>query len=216
MRVPALLVALLLMGSPARAGQTAEDLARRQTFVIQSMLDDRNADIGSGVVVGRISDVLTIVTVAHLAGIHRPLRILDESRAAYYQVLDVRIVPGYDLALVRVRAQPGFAVEPALFAHAVPGEPVSVWGNPGNAFWVRSSATVAGLAVQLPGQTAERITIDCPTCSFGDSGAGVFGPDGGLIGIVSSGWRNGAGHVMFVQVEPVLPLADVLLAVRGR
>src|SRR5579862_2857960 len=188
------LALILACGLPASADPAAQAATRLQTFVVQAMLDDRRGDIGSAVVVSRDAQTLTLATVAHVVVPGRPLRILDSSRRAFYQVLDVHVVQGYDLALIRVVAQPGFPVQPAQFAAAQPGEAIWVWGNPGGTFWTLSSGTVQSASAQIGSDPLPRVTIDCPSCTFGDSGGGVFSPDGKLIGILSSGWRNASGR----------------------
>lgn len=191
---------------------TAQAATKAKTFVVQSMLDDKRAEIGSGVVVSREGDVLTLATAAHLVSQGTgSLRILDLSQRSFYQVIDVRTIAGYDLALIRIRAQSGFRVEPAGLATPVPGEAVWVWGNPGNSFWTLSPGTIQAVDASLPGQsTGHRITMTCATCSFGDSGAGVFSPDGKLIGILTAGWRAQRGPVLFIEVQPIMPIAREL------
>lgn len=189
--------------------------ARDQTFVVQSMLGGGRANIASGVVVGRLGDVLTIATAAHAVDLAHPLRILDTSRHQYYQVIDVRDVPGYDLALIRVRAQAAFPVQPPEFGSASPGEPIWVWGNPGQSFWELSRGVVTDPNTQIPGPPKPaRIAIDCASCSFGDSGSGVFAADGKLLGILSSGWRDRNGRTLFIEVEPIAPISQAMTAAR--
>lgn len=201
-------------GVPARADPAAQALTRTQTFVVQSMLDARRAEIGSGVVVGRDGDVLTLATAAHLVESSGALRILDTSRRAFYEVIGVRTVPGYDLALIRVRAQRDFPVQPVAIAPAIPGEPVWVWGNPRDSFWTLSTGTVLDDKASIPAKLSPRVTIDCAACSYGDSGSGVFSSDGKLIGILSAGWRDASGRVLFVEVEPAALISRELLAQR--
>ncbi|HEV3153265.1 MAG TPA: serine protease [Candidatus Baltobacteraceae bacterium] len=210
------LILVLLSAAAARSAESVQDHSRRQTFVIQCMLAEHRAEIGSGVVVARAGDVLTLATAAHLVRRGLPLQILDESRQDYYHVLGVSVVPGYDLALVQVRAQDAFPVEPVEFGTAAAGEPVWLWGNPGNQFWQFTTGSVLASDAQLPGAgIARHITIDCAACTYGDSGSGVFSQDGKLVGILSSGWQDKAGHLLFVQVEPVTPLEGALPAARA-
>lgn len=118
-------VLLITVASPARADQDVLARARLQTFVVEVCPGPGNAAaIGSGVVVGRSGDTLTIATAAHILRQRGALRILDASRQAFYDVLDVQLLDDYDLGLVRVRAQNAFPVAPASFAPALPGEPV--------------------------------------------------------------------------------------------
>ena len=198
--------------------RSAQAATKAQTFVVQSMLDDKRAEIGSGVVVSRDGDVLTLATAAHIVSQgSESLRILDLSRQSFYQVIDIRTIAGYDLALIRIRAQSGFPVEPAGLAAPVPGEPVWVWGNPGNSFWTLSPGTIQTVDTRILNQAADhRITMSCDTCSFGDSGAGVFTTDGKLIGILTAGWRVKNGPVLFIEVQPVTPIARELFAESAR
>ncbi|MBV8531667.1 MAG: hypothetical protein JO104_10145, partial [Candidatus Eremiobacteraeota bacterium] len=99
----------------ARADDGAALSAERsQTFVVQSLIDGHRAFIGSGVLVARSADgVMTLVTAAHVVnGPPQSLRILDTTRRAYYDVLHVRVLLEYDLAFIRVRAQPSYSVPP--------------------------------------------------------------------------------------------------------
>ena len=219
MRVAAVVLMLtmaLRLPAPADVG-TAQDTTKAQTFVVQSMVDEKRAEIGSGVVVSRDGDVLTLATAAHLVNQGADsLRILDLSRHSFYQVVDIRTIAGYDLALIRIRAQSGFRIEPAGLATPVPGEAVWVWGNPGTSFWTLSPGTIQTVDASLPGQTTHRITMICNTCGVGDSGSGVFSTDGKLIGILAAGWRAKNGPVMFIEVQPVTPIARELFAESAR
>ena len=185
-----------------RAALSAE---RSQTFVVQSLIDGRQAFIGGGVLVARSGDVMTIATAAHVVnGPPERLRILDTTRRAYYEVLHVRLLLEYDLAFIRVRAQPGYAAAPPAIAVPQPGEPVMLWGHPAQSFWRLASGSVVQPAAQLPGEDGSpRITIVCPNCEHGDSGSGVFDGDGRLIGILTQAWRQARdGPVRFIEVEP--------------
>ena len=205
--------ALLFGAASQGASSDTQGITRSQTFVVQSMIDDRRAQIGSGVVVNRDGDILTVATAAHVVRSGAPLRILDVSRKAYYAVIDVRKLRDYDIALVRVRSQSDFTAAPAQFASPVAGEPVWIWGNSQNGFWNLATGTVQSTTARLPGERgAPRITISCERCGAGDSGAGVFGAGGRLIGILTAGWRVPGGPVAFVEVAPLEPIVTELAA----
>ena len=194
-----LLVALLQASASAETPLGAQ----RQTFVVQSSLGGDKAVIGSGVVVARTGNTLTLATAAHLIVPDRPLRILDQSRNAYYDVIDVRTRAEYDLALVRVRAQPSFDVTPVQMGTATPDERVWLWGHP-SGFWVMATGLVLEPRTSIPGvDGAPRMTIRCASCARGDSGSGVFDAGGALLGILTRAWRDGSGGpVRFLEVEP--------------
>ncbi len=170
------------------------------------MLDERRAEIGSGVLVGRDADVLTLATAAHVVSAATRLRILDATRRAYYDVLDVRLFPPSDVALIRVRAQPQFRVEPVAIALASTGDRIWLWGHPRDTFWTSATGVVQSIDAQLPGESGGKILLSCDACAQGDSGSGVFTESGKLIGIVVGAWSK-HGRVLFTEVEPLIPIA---------
>ncbi len=197
-----LAIYLLATAAAARAGD-AQAMARQQTFVVQSCTGAQQAEIGGGVVVARNGDVLTLATAAHLILPKATLRILDVTRRAYYDVLDVRTFPEYDLAFIRVRAQTDFPISPVEIAQAKPGESVWLWGHPADGFWRLASGSVKQTDAHIAGLSgASRITIDCETCAHGDSGSGVFDEQGRLLGILTRAWRTAGAPVLFLEVEP--------------
>ena len=182
----------------------SDSMARSRTFVVQALLPNGKADIGTGVIVDRRGDILTIASAAHVVGSSSALRILDTSRRAYYEVVDVRLVPKYDLAFVRVRAQKNSPPDAALFGKAAPGEAVWIWGNPEQAFWELATGTVQNASASLPDDAGvPRITIACERCSHGDSGSGVFNAAGRLGGILTAGWQKPGGPIEFFEVQPI-------------
>lgn len=197
-------------GTPAVADQSPEALTRAQTFVVQSMIDDAKANIGGGVVVGRDGDILTLATAAHVLQDGAAIRILDTSRQGYYAVVEVRRLPEFDLALVRVRAQPQ-SPRPVAMATAAPGDKVWVWGHPDGGFWSLATGVVTAVDAKLPSRNdAPRITIACDACAHGDSGSGVFNAKGELLGILTASWRLRGGPVMFLEVQPVAEFAGAI------
>jgi serine protease Do len=199
----AVMVLYFLAASAARGSVDSLSATRRQTFTVQSRVGNHGR-IGSGVVVASDGGVLTIATAAHLIAPNGILRILDVTRRAYYRVLDVRVLPDYDLAFIRVEAQPQFPVTPVAFAPAVAGERVWLWGNPKAGFWTLATGAVKQTHAELPGVFGSpRVTIACPACAPGDSGAGVFDARGRLLGILTHAWRNAdGGPVLFIEIEP--------------
>jgi S1-C subfamily serine protease len=191
------------------------DLAREQTFVVQSMLaGGKEADICAGVLVGRDADTLTIATAAHaLAGPASALRILDVTRLQYYRVLDVRTLPEYDLAFIRVRSYKEFTVPPVQFADAMSGEIVTVWGHPGTSFWQSAAGVVTNAHRFVQGESGSaRATLSCDACGPGDAGAGVFDERGRLVGILTAPLRKADGTIDFLEVEPAALIAQEVRA----
>ena len=193
----------VLCTAVSRADDTSQALARRQTFVVQTLVDGQKADIGSGVVVARSGEILTIATAAHLVGRQDALRILDASRQQYYDVVGVSMLLDYDLALIRVRSQPAFPVEPAVPAAAQAGERVFLWGQPEESFWSLAGGVVQRTDAQIPGvYGSARIAIVCRVCTHGDSGSGVFDANGRFLGILTRAWSKPGGPIAFLEVEP--------------
>lgn len=197
----------------ALTAATPPDQNRQQTFVVQ--VSDRPGHasaIGAGVVVAKDATTLTLATAAHIVAQKGELRILDESRTAYYDVLAIQVLPDYDLALVRVRAHAEFTVAPATPAMPVAGEPVYVWGHGDSSFWSEAIGTVRDVSAQIPGTSGgTRITIDCAACAHGDSGSGVFDAHGNLLGILTRAWhKKDGGPVLFIEVEPAALVSDAI------
>jgi S1-C subfamily serine protease len=208
-------IVFLATAASARGDQTALERARQQTFVVQVAFDDVHGDIGAGVVVARDADVLTIATAAHLLQHKGTLQILDTTRRDYYQVLGVDTFSDYDLALIRVRAQPANDVQPVQMAEPSAGETVAVWGNTGDGFWELATGAVVATGAQMPGEFGSpRIVISCAQCSFGDSGSGVFDAQGRLLGILTKGWRRANGASLGIEVEPAALVLQEALATR--
>lgn len=211
----AALIFTVAASAPARAADTLAR-TRLQTFVVEVCNGAGNAAIGSGVVVDRRGDVLTLATAAHVVSQPGTLRILDASRQAYYDVLSTQLLPQYDLALVQIRAQDAFPVAPVEFAEPRAGQSVWVWGNTGEGLWQVANGSVRNTSAEIPGiWGAARITIECAACAPGDSGSGVFDERGRLLGILTRAWRKAAGGpVLFIEVEPAAVISKELLANR--
>jgi S1-C subfamily serine protease len=194
-------------------GATAPMSARDQTFVVQCMQPNGKASVGAGVLIARDRESLTIVTAAHAITTADALRILDTTRRSYYDVLDLRTLPDYDLAIIRVRAQAGFTADAPRMASPATGEAVWLWGHPGDGFWLAASGSVLDASAQLRGEVGNpRITIACAECAHGDSGSGVFDAQGRLLGILTKGWIAPDGSVRFLEVEPVSVLNQTLVS----
>ena len=212
----ACVIAAILFGLlpiPASADDAALAETKRQTFVVQSCPGTGKAIIGSGVVVARDRGILTIATAAHAIVPGDTLRILDVSRRAYYDVVGIKVLSEYDLALVRVRAQVHFSVAPVPIAKAAPDEPVWLWGHPPDTFWVVAKGSVIDAQAQIPGRSGSpRITIACESCAHGDSGAGVFDALGRLLGILTHKWSNAEGTIAFYELAPATIITQELKA----
>lgn len=214
----AALAAIVLLGFPAqaRADDAALAQSRRQTFVVEVCDTERHASaIGSGVVVARDGDTLVLATAAHTVAQRGTLRILDVSRDAYYDVLNVQTIDDYDLALIRVRSHPGFAITAADVATPVAGERVFVWGHTIDGLWQLATGSVQQTNAQIPGANGvARIAIECAQCAHGDSGAGVFDERGRLLGVLTRAWKKSGGPVLFIEVEPAALISQQVLATR--
>lgn len=216
----AALAAIVILAFPARtvrADDGALAQSRQQTFLVQVCANERQAiAIGAGVVVARDGTTLTLATAAHIVAQRGELRILDIGRHAFYDVLGVHVIGDYDLALIRVRANPEFSISAATIAPPVTGERVFVWGHTGEGFWQLATGSVQQTNAQIPGVLGTpRITISCANCSHGDSGSGVFDEQGRLIGILTRAWsKKGGGPVLFIEVEPAALIFQEVLATR--
>lgn len=194
-------------------GATAPLSARDQTFVVQCLQPNGKASIGAGVLIARDRESLTLVTAAHGITNAGSLRILDTTRSAYYDVLDLRTLPDYDLAIIRVRAQAGFTADAPRSAEPTIGEAVYLWGHPDDGFWRVASGSVLDTSAQLRGEIGSpRITIACADCAHGDSGSGVFDAQGRLLGVLTKGWIAADGTVAYLEVEPVSVLTQTLVS----
>jgi Trypsin-like peptidase domain len=213
----AAIVIVAFAAQGARAEDSALAQSRRQTFVVEVCSNAQHAvAIGAGVVVARDADTLTLATAAHIVTQQGVLRILDASRSAFYDVLNVQVIGDHDLALVRVRTHADFPIDAAAAAPAVSGERVFVWGHTVDGLWQLATGTVQQTDAQLPGAfDSPRITIACAQCSHGDSGSGVFDEQGHLLGVLTRAWRKkGGGPVLFIEVEPAALISQQVLATR--
>lgn len=188
MRRLVLLPLVLLLGVstvPPRTPSTPLGTEQRQTFVVQADLGRGRAEIASAVLVENDGSALTIATTASIVALRKPLLILDESRAAFYRVIDERVSPTSGIAYLRLVQQAHFIVEPPRMAAPYAGEPVWIWGHPDTGYWVMSTGTVVATRDGT-------LRVSCPTCANGDGGAGVFDGFGQLVGVLNGAHQRDA------------------------
>lgn len=160
--------------------QSAASL-RSQTVIVGTTQPHNRVVLGSGVIVGRSRGSILVITARHVVK-HVGQHFVIMPEFLHAGVLARRIVMSskYDLALVYVRDPLNKALPSATLAatELLNRERFTVMGHPGSKSWVAS-----------PG-VAERhlhyTLLFCPTCDYGDSGAGVFDARLRLHGIVVS------------------------------
>lgn len=141
--------------------------------------------LGAGVVVGRENDRLLILTAKHVATFGAPsVRFADSN---VLLPATVRFIsPLHDLALLEVRVPEEIAdYVPVTHFGRTParGESLFVVGTEAaTPTFERASFRSAGPTLE-DGPARGRFTFNCDTCHPGESGAGVFAPDGSLVGI---------------------------------
>lgn len=168
----------------------------------------RETNIGAGVIVGMRGDALIIATAAHVIT-DGALRVQLDS-GAVLNVVDVERIPQFDLAMLETSAFQGTIATAALAAPS-DGEKVHVWGHRLTQPFVESEASVIDVDPALPEGPADgRFAIECETCDHGDSGAGIFDSRGRLLGILEGARRDEHGNIVFVECEPIAPVAALL------
>lgn len=187
-----ILTALSTMGPSMSA--TIEEGARASIVEVNSNTTNGYL-IGSGVVVLRGRESLDILTAAHVVrGTSPKIKIWGDPYAA--QIL--RIYPGRDLALLRARVpeQELREIRAATFGNAGPVDgALFVWGTRGNGL-VRHDARLLdeNFIAPIPGQHGKLLKIRCADCDHGDSGGGIFSPDGGLVAILIARIERDGDH----------------------
>jgi S1-C subfamily serine protease len=201
--IVSLLLALLVLGAAPAAAHVALD-DRDLTVVITTGVGDATA-IGAGVVIRR-NDGLAILTAAHVLaeGAQPQVRTADGLRLL---VRSIERIPGHDLALIYASA-PLAPLRVAVAGRPAIGEPLVLWGHPLGKPFTLAHAMVLDLAVRFGDGSPDRLTIACPTCDTGDSGAGVFDEGGSLVGILTAAIVDGDRHRIGVWlVESLDPIS---------
>lgn len=144
--------------------------------------------VGSGVVIAPG----VVVTNAHVVHGSEDIKVLKDGKA--YGVQSHVLAPEYDLCLLRV---PGLEVPEAAISEEIPmpGHPLEAWGFPGG--------TAGNNPVQSPGTLTAAwryrgsvlLQVDAEIRK-GQSGGGLFLPDGRLVGITTFSLL-GAGRAHF-------------------
>jgi len=202
-RFIATLIAVIATTAYAVASQTT-DATKSQTVVVANTKGNLRA-IGAGVIIEKGSG-LTIATVAHTTTFGGTLTVITGDGQTL-NVTAVRIIEGHDLAILTTSVPFG-AFRAATAGTLGPIDtPLHVWGHARAALFTLSPATVQDPAPQIPdGPTNGRFAIRCDTCGVGDSGSGVFDDAGRLVGIVTEGYSDDAGHVTMTVAEPIAPI----------
>jgi serine protease DegS len=94
---------------------------------------------------------------------------------------------GVDLALVTTSDEPGKMPVPRAFAASEPriGERVFAVGNPHELNWSYTEGVVSGIREKKHGPVRLKILQTQAPINVGNSGGGLYTPDGGLVGIVT-------------------------------
>ncbi len=195
--------------SPARAAASADERARSGGVVLLADSGTHHG-IGAGTVVAIEGDRVRIVTAKHVA-VYGSLRVrLDDGRSVPAWISS--LVPDRDLAIVDADL-PDTAVaglRAARIGNARSDEPVVVWGsgNDGPAF---ETGATADVSADLPdGAPRGRYSLACALCHQGDSGAGVFAPDGTLVGVYIGFFTVGAKRVSVAELPVGIAPATTL------
>lgn len=154
---------------------------RSQTVIVGTTQPNNRVILGSGVILGRNKGSVVVITARHVVR-HVGQHFVIMPELLHAGVLTRRIVMSrkYDLALVYARDPLGGALPSATLAakELRNRERFTVMGHPGRQSWVAS-----------PGVLERHLNytlLFCPTCDYGDSGAGVFDAHLRLQGIVVS------------------------------
>lgn len=203
----------MLLTIAALAGQThpatASERARSGGVVILADAGLHHG-IGAGTVVAIDGDRVEIVTAKHVA-VYGSLRVRLEDGTSVPAWIS-SLVPDRDLAIVDADL-PDVAIaglRPARIGTARSDEPVVVWGsgNDGPAF---ETGATADVFADLPdGAPRGRYSLACALCHQGDSGAGVFAPDGSLVGVYIGFFTVGAKRVSVAELPTAIAPRRVL------
>ena len=229
----ALFVVLLAASSASARASSLEDAVRASTVLVIGMIGDHPA-VGSGVIVEARPERLTILTAKHVAMLQAPDVIASDGRRL--DVIDVNVIPGFDLAVIHAVFAQHAQFDPpegrhmlftevqtsylplypaavlAASSSLVADEPVFVWGYAGRSGLGIVHGTILSTDPALPdGPANGRFAIRCADCRPGMSGAGVFTESGKLVGILSAAWKTPDGIVRMIEVEPLTPVTAAAL-----
>jgi S1-C subfamily serine protease len=146
--------------------------------------------VGSGVVVGRIdAEHYAVVTAAHVARYGHPRVTLFGHGHERPQVqLTFADRNGDDLAMLVVRSRVPLPVAPLALRDPSAGARLQVVGHPYARTWTVTRATYAPAQV-LSKALRPLVTVDttrwiCRGCDRGNSGSGIYDPQGRLAGVI--------------------------------
>jgi len=205
--LPAVVAAMPTLASPA------ERVAVDETVVVYAA-NGMQTNIGAGVIVGRRDGALVIATAAHVIAAanviaNGAVRVRLDS-GEQLNVAEIDRIGGFDLALLKTASYDGW-ISSAALGQPSAGEDVYIWGHRLAQSYVESQASITDVDPILPEGPADgRFAIECPTCGHGDSGAGVFDSRGRLLGILEGARRDQNGNIVYVECEPVAPIATLL------
>ena len=179
------------------------DRAHSLTVVVEAMLDERRAAIGTGVVIAQRGDTVTIATAAHVIAPGH-VRVLDDRRQEL-AFIDSRVW-GSDLALITARILDRRRFDVAPLGRAQRDGSVYLYGHPASGYWRYADATVLDPSRTLPdGSGVDGFMIACEACEHGDSGSGIFDSSGALLGVLTAAWRDSSGRVRAIQAVSIAP-----------
>ena len=173
------------------------------TVLVQS--NDDRTEHGSGVIVGRTATGNVLILTARHVAIVPHLRVVfyngngaSDVVRTYLQKPSKAPWAG-DIALLEVHRVDGLPVAEYAQSDAPSGTPLRVIGNPFDHRFFTSYARADGMVnvrwmnerdedvddgTTTGGYPTKSLAMKCIGCAPGDSGAGVFGPGGKLVGIM--------------------------------
>lgn len=185
---------------------TGEGTATRSSAVIVSshIASHRDA-IGAGVVVAVGPYGVRIVTAKHVADAGDVTVWIEGTP---YPAEIVRTFPHRDLAVVDALIPPERARSiraAAMGRLAVPGEAIDIWGETDAGPRLERGTIVAPRAAYGDPHGAPLLGFACASCRRGDSGAGIFGSDGQLLGVLTARLHTVDDRTVMLVAEPIDP-----------
>ena len=203
----AALLAVLAFGAAIPAIAAAPATRSALVLVSAPAADGRTA-FASGVIVDTTSG-LSVVTAGHIAAL-AGLRIETQSGESL-QVLRVRFIDGYDLAVLQTGLTRDTYAPARASAAVAENQRAQVWGYGDQGAPRMVEAVVLDARTVFPNNPGiPKLALACDRCEHGDSGAGVFAGDGSLIGVIVSRWHDGANRLSVMEAEPAAALDAVM------
>jgi hypothetical protein len=186
-------------------GLVAFEAARfAEGAVVVTALKTTERGFGAGTIVEISGNTVRIVTAKHVATFGALTVQFDAGHSAPARIL--ALMPDHDVAVIEATIDPSVSGQFRVAATGAPRakEIVHVWGSgfDGPAL-KKASVTETGGA--LPdGQPARgRYELACGNCVIGDSGAGVFNPQGELVGVYVGFFTYDTGERVGLVEAPV-------------